>query len=97
MSSGPYVPTMEVVRHAVAFPRERLGEPRPIKGEAFDRFIARVRADALREAANLVEVQITGYVHGGDFEDGVRSGHRNSVHRIRDEADRIEREARDEL
>lgn len=41
-----YTPTTLVVRHAVTFPRERLGEPRPIKPEAFDRWLDQVRADA---------------------------------------------------
>lgn len=52
MDSDPYVPTMEVIQDAVTFPRERLGEPRPISPEAFARFIAKVRADALREFAD---------------------------------------------
>ena len=41
-----YTPTTEVIRHAVAFPRERLGEPRPIKPEAFDRWLEQVKAEA---------------------------------------------------
>ena len=44
-----YTPTTEVIRHAVAFPRERLGEPRPIKPEAFDRWLKQVRAEAWEE------------------------------------------------
>ena len=44
-----YTPTTEVVRHAVTFPRERLGEPRPIKPEAFDRWLSRVRFEAWEE------------------------------------------------
>ena len=52
-----YTPTTEVIRHAVSFPRERLGEPRPIKPEAFDRWLeqvkARARADALADAGLL--------------------------------------------
>lgn len=58
MSTEPYVPTVEVVRHAVTFPRERLGEPRPIDGAAFDRFIEKVKADALRETANDLAADI---------------------------------------
>ena len=41
-----YTPTTEVIRHALAFPRERLGEPRPIKPEAFDRWLEQVKAEA---------------------------------------------------
>ena len=44
-----YTPTTEVIRHAVAFPRERLGEPRPIKPEVFDRWLKQVRAEAWNE------------------------------------------------
>lgn len=55
MSAEPYVPTVEVVRDAVTFPRQRLGEPRPISGEAFDRFVAKIKADSLREAAAELE------------------------------------------
>lgn len=44
-----YVPTTEVVRHAVSFQRERLGEPRPIQGEAFDHWLNAVKAEAWDE------------------------------------------------
>lgn len=44
-----YTPTTEVIRHALAFPRERLGEPRPIKAEAFDRWLEQVKAYAWEE------------------------------------------------
>ena len=44
-----YTPTTEVIRHALAYPRERLGEPRPIKTEAFDRWLNRIKADAWDE------------------------------------------------
>ena len=44
-----YTPTTEVIRHAVTFPRERLGEPRPIKPEAFDRWLNEIRAEAWAE------------------------------------------------
>lgn len=44
-----YTPTTEVIRHAVAFPRERLGEPRPIKPEAFDRWLWQERGEAWEE------------------------------------------------
>lgn len=54
MTTEPYVPTVEVVRDAVAFPRERLGEPRPISREAFDRFVAKIRAEAWDEGVKAV-------------------------------------------
>ena len=44
-----YTPTTEVIRHALAFPRERLGEPRPIKPEAFDRWLEQVKAEVWDE------------------------------------------------
>lgn len=79
MSTEPYVPTMEVVRDAVTFPRERLGEPRPVSGEAFDRFVAKIKADAVREA----------HVHIG--ENLISGG--NVFAAMLDYADRIEEEA----
>lgn len=44
-----YTPTTLVVKHAVTFERERLGEPRPIKSEAFDRWLKQVKAEAWHE------------------------------------------------
>ena len=44
-----YTPPTEVIRHAVTFPRERLGEPRPIKVEAFDRWLEQVKSEAREE------------------------------------------------
>lgn len=44
-----YTPTTEVIRDAVSFPRERLGEPRPIKPEVFDRWLSQVKAEAWEE------------------------------------------------
>lgn len=44
-----YTPTTEVIRQAVSFPRERLGEPRPIKPEAFYRWLEQVKAEARHE------------------------------------------------
>ena len=71
-----YTPTTEVIRHAVSFPRERLGEPRPIKPEAFDRWLeqvkARARADALASAGLLARPlptreQIADVIHAGNL------------------------------
>ncbi|MDZ5076758.1 hypothetical protein [Nesterenkonia sp. HG001] len=45
-----HTPTTEVVKHAACFPRERLGEPRPIDRNAFDRWLAGVVRDAKAEA-----------------------------------------------
>lgn len=54
-----WTPTTEVIRHAVSFQRERLGEPRPIKPEAFDRWLAQTlreaKAEALRDAADKLD------------------------------------------
>ena len=47
-----YTPTTEVIRDAVSFPRERLGEPRPIKPEAFHRWLEQVKAEAWEEGQN---------------------------------------------
>lgn len=44
-----YTPTTEIIRRALAFPRERLGEPRPIKPEAFDRWLDQTLRDAKAE------------------------------------------------
>lgn len=44
------IPTTEVIKDAVTFPRDRLGEPLDISPERFDAWIARVRRDAAREA-----------------------------------------------
>ena len=45
-----YTPTTEVIRHAVSYPRERLGEPRPIRPEAFDRWLDQTLREAKAEA-----------------------------------------------
>ena len=91
MSTEPYVPTLLVVRHAVSFPRERLGEPRPISGDAFDRFIAKVKADALREAARKLLADETAV-------SGTEKAKRNAIYGLwlLDEADRAERGSSDD-
>lgn len=43
-------PTTEVIRDAVMFPRDRLGEPLDISGPRFDAWLAQVRRDAARAA-----------------------------------------------
>lgn len=44
------IPTTEVIKDAVTYPRERLGEPLDISAERFDAWLARVRRDAARSA-----------------------------------------------
>ncbi|MGP5050205.1 hypothetical protein ACTXI9_01725 [Brachybacterium alimentarium] len=44
------IPTNEVIRDAVTFPRDRLGEPLDISPERFDAWLAQVRRDAARAA-----------------------------------------------
>ena len=92
MSSEPYVPNLNEVRadfvalHTRNFDPYQAGRSltseQEYYGDQFDRFIAKVRADALREAAGAWQVE-TG---------GTRPGPRNFMVR---RADRIEREARD--
>ena len=53
-----YTPTTEVIRHAVSFPRERLGEPRPIKPEAFDRWLEQVKAEAWEEGHEAAAMRV---------------------------------------
>ena len=48
------VPTTEVVKDAVTFPRDRLGEPLDISPERFDAWLTQVKRTAAREA-------LTGY------------------------------------
>lgn len=50
-----YKPTTEVIRHAVSYPRERLGEPLPIKPEAFDRWLNAIKAEAWQEGHSASE------------------------------------------
>lgn len=52
------VPTTEVIRDAVTFPRDRLGEPLDISAERFDAWLASVKAEVWDE----------GYYRGSDLE-----------------------------
>lgn len=45
------VPTTEVIRDAVTFPRDRLGEPLDISAERFDAWLNIVKAQAIRDVA----------------------------------------------
>ena len=49
------IPTTEVIRDAVTFPRDRLGEPLDISPERFEAWLARVRRDAAREVGQYIE------------------------------------------
>lgn len=52
------IPTTEVVKDAVTYPRERLGEPLDISPERFEAWLAQVRRDAAREALDQAEARI---------------------------------------
>ena len=85
MTTELYVPTVEIVRDAVSFPRERLGEPRPISREAFERFIAHVKTDALREAkADLDERALR--INDAEHRFGVELASSLLADRIKEEA-----------
>lgn len=43
------VPTTEVIRDAVTFPRNRLGEPMDISAERFDKWLESVKAEVWDE------------------------------------------------
>lgn len=49
--SDNWTPVTEVVKDALTFERNRIGEPRTIKPEAFDRWLAKVQAGAWDEGA----------------------------------------------
>ena len=53
-----YTPPTEVIRLAAIFPRERLGEPRTIKPEAFDRWLEQVKAEAWDEGHEAAAMRI---------------------------------------
>lgn len=48
------IPTTEVIRDAVTFPRDRLGEPMDISGERFDAWLSNDRADTWEEACEAI-------------------------------------------
>lgn len=59
MRAIDYTPTTDVVRHAVTFPRLRLGEPRNMTPEAFDRWLADIRREARAEGWDRREDDLT--------------------------------------
>lgn len=50
-------PTTEVIRDAVTFPRDRLGEPLDISGDRFDAWLAQAERDAAREALTTLAAE----------------------------------------
>lgn len=58
-----YTPPTEVVKDAACFPRRRLGEPRGIEPDAFDRWLAEHDAEvahhARYETANFVDEAVS--------------------------------------
>lgn len=46
-----WTPSYEVVKDAVTYPRDRLGEPLDMTKEQFDRFLNHERAEAIRHVA----------------------------------------------
>ena len=61
MSSEPYVPSEVVVKRAYVDAHlrdDRGGIPEEVSEPEFDRFIAKVRADALREAAESLPAPV---------------------------------------
>lgn len=73
-----HIPTTEVIRDAVTFPRDRLGEPLDISAERFDKWLAGVKAETLREAASDRTLRLSGHAGVG-------------VVRLRNLADKIEK------
>ena len=59
-------PTSEVIKDAVTFPRDRLGEPLDISAERFEAWLARVRRDAAREALDGLAKRATALAEGGN-------------------------------
>ncbi|MNW51299.1 hypothetical protein D3C74_287830 [compost metagenome] len=53
-----YTPRTDVVRHALTFPRLRLGEPRPMTPEAVDRWIETIRQEERERIAQDIEVEM---------------------------------------
>lgn len=55
MSAIDYTPTTDVVRHALTFPRLRLGEPRHMTREAFERWVETVRLEERERIAQDIK------------------------------------------
>lgn len=68
---GGAIPTTEVIKDAVTFPRDRLGEPLDISPERFEAWLARVRRDAAKAAWDeAIEEALDGWTipASGDIE-----------------------------
>lgn len=86
--SKEWTPTYEVVLDAVTFPRNRLGEPRDMTREQFDRWLNLQRANAIRNAA-------TGFIdwdvmYGHEPETAQYREDMKSVEYLNREADKIQ-------
>ena len=59
------IPTTEVIKDAVTFPRDRLGEPLSISDERFEAWLRSVRRDAADEAWTdcVSEASALGWLH----------------------------------
>ena len=68
-------PTTDVIRDAVTFPRDRLGEPLDISPERFEAWLARVRRDAQREAYTTARSVLA----GEDTVEWARGAHGSSM------------------
>ena len=59
--SDDYTPTTDVVRHAVTFPRRRLGEPRDMTEAAFDRYLAAHDAEIREQTLAPIRAALAGH------------------------------------
>ena len=55
------IPTTEVIKDAVTYPRDRLGEPLDISPERFEAWLARIKRDAAREALDGLAEQFNNW------------------------------------
>lgn len=76
-------PTTEVIRDAVTYPRDRLGEPLDIDGARFDVWLEQVKRDAARSALDgLLDTWGISQTLDSDYEKGYSSGQRDGFGRI---------------
>lgn len=85
MSTEPYVPTQEELRTDYIMAYDKLGGSQLLAGMAFDRGIAKVKADALREAAEDMD--------NTDDPDAIHIANGDADLWLKARADRIEGEA----
>ena len=83
--AGEHVPTTDVVRDAVTFPRRRLGEPRDMTEAAFDRWLAARDAEVREQTLAPIRAALDGHpvcdVHPDD--DPVSCGWKRAVADVR--------------